>query len=295
MMNKREAYLSALKRLPIDNPTPEDMAMLCPHLTVEEAVEAFTIGSGEVACPPLKVRHSFQVIALRKERVDNFTGSESYGKVIPKYLSLPFVRTDKSYADGRGQSIDKPYKHMGKAMAFAEANWGNELVLDDWKSIVEFYVKDPTDLINGRPRITAVFRVALSRDFNEIVAEDYSKPRSELLDDAISQIALNPFVSQEIRGRRGGFEEHNCAHCGAGLLVSSCVSCGHKFRDNGCRSGWYTPLSRKMVAFLRENGHKFAVDPEIAWAKERKSWEEDCLKHEEFLKRRKKLLKIGRN
>ena len=58
---KSQEYRSILGQLPIKSPTPQDMAMLCPHLTDEEAVEAFTTDSGYVACPPLRIRHGFHL------------------------------------------------------------------------------------------------------------------------------------------------------------------------------------------------------------------------------------------
>ena len=49
-MNRQE-YRSLLGRLPIKSPTPQDMAMLCPHLTAEEAVEAIKARTSEVMLP----------------------------------------------------------------------------------------------------------------------------------------------------------------------------------------------------------------------------------------------------
>ncbi len=37
--------------------------------------------------------------------------------------------------------------------------------------------------------------------------------------------------------------------------------------------GWRTPLSRKMVEFLRTNGHVFKKEPQIAWDREKEEWE----------------------
>lgn len=162
-------------------------------------------------------------------------------------------------------------------MKFATDNWGEALVTDDWQSAVELFIQDPTDLVSDRyhegyPRTKAVLYLALNRDLHEI-ERDCSRPESELFDEAISQMTLDRIVWSEISGERGRSTQFNCAHCGYGLSLSCCSSCGHHFRDNSSRSGWRTPLSRKMVAFLRENGHQFAVDPEIAWEKERQEWE----------------------
>lgn len=259
-MTTKMQYRSILERLPIENPTSLDMAMLCPHLTPAEAIPAFTTNSGYVGLPPLHVRHSFQIAAYRKE------------------TDPP--RLDWAYAGRILRSQDDAFivhKHMYEATQFAEDNWGDELILDDWKSIVEFIVQDPTDLINDSdhidyPRTKAVLGVALSRDLNEI-NRDYSGPKSNILDESILQMTLDRLVWSEIKGGRGAFIRFNCAHCGAGLSTSYCKGCGHKFHDEGLRSGSNTPLSPKMVAFLLNAGHRFPVNPEIAWTKEKQYWE----------------------
>jgi len=287
---KKEEYRAILSRLPIKSPTPQDMAMLCPHLTAEEAVQAFKTDSGYVACPPLRIRHGFQIVSYRKEwveeikvwgiingeRTQTITGTKNH----PALLDWSYAgRTRDSYADNKSHGdVFTPYRHMDKAMKFAEANWGKELILDDWVSIVELYIQDPTDLVNDRyhqdyPRTKAVLYVTLKRDLND-VCNDHTTPESELFDDAISQMTLDPVIWYEIKGGRGCFTEFNCARCGAGLALSSCTGCGHRFHDDQMRCGWNTPLSRKMVAFLRTNGHKFLVDPEFAWKKEQQRWEQ---------------------
>jgi predicted amidophosphoribosyltransferase len=86
-------------------------------------------------------------------------------------------------------------------------------------------------------------------------------------------MTLDPIIWDELKCGRAAYTEYNCANCGAGLLTTHCSGCGHQFRDNQGRCGWEVPLSRKMVAFLRENGHEFMVDPEIAWRKEQQEWE----------------------
>lgn len=282
-------YRSLLGLLPIKSPTRQDMAMLCPHLTLNEAVEAFTTDSGYVACPPLRIRHGFQILSYHTEwvekievsRVKNGTADASVTgtKNHPARLDWSYAsRTPESYADGQPHGdIFLSYKHTDEAMKFAEDNWGDELILDDWHSVVQFYVQDPTNLVSDRyhrdyPRTMAVLRVTLTRSLNEII-KDHSKPESELFDEAISQMTLDHVVWHELKGGRGGFTVFNCANCGAGLELSGCSGCRHRFRDDQMRSGWHTPLSRKMVEFLRETGHEFKVDPETARTKEKENWE----------------------
>lgn len=146
------------------------------------------------------------------------------------------------------------------------------LAKNNWVCSVEISVQDPTELVHSnQPRTKAVLRVVLSRGFNDIM-NDTSKPLSELLDDAILWMTLDRTIWSEFKGKREEFIEYNCANCGAGLSLRSCTGCGHRFRDNGFRCGWNTPLSPRMVAFLRDSGHEFKIDPEIARTKERENW-----------------------
>jgi len=136
---KKEEYRAILSRLPLKSPTPQDMAMLCPHLTAEEAVQMFGNGSGYVALPPLRVRHGFQIASYHAEWVEEVkvwrgdtsvvTGTKNH----PAYLGYSYAsRTLKSYADGKKHGdMFLNYAGMDKAMKFAEDNWGSELILDN--------------------------------------------------------------------------------------------------------------------------------------------------------------------
>lgn len=273
----RSEYRSLLGRLPIKSPTPADMAMLCPHLTTDEAVEAFTTNDGYVAVPPTRIRYGFLVIHYIKEWVEEgwgVTGTKNH----PAMLVWAFAaRTQRSYTDGKSHGdVFTESKYMERAMRFAEGNWGDELILDDWACFTHFYVQDPTDLVVdayhfGDPRTKAVLGVAFARDLNNIV-NDLTKPQSELFDEAIARMALDPIEYAELKGGRGVYTVYNCAHCGAGLSLSICNGCGHSYHDNKIRSGWNTPLTRKMVEYLRESGHTFGIDPQIEWEKEREHW-----------------------
>ena len=310
---KKEEYRSIVGQLPIKCPTPQDMALVCPHLTPKEAVKAFMTGSGYVACPSIFIKNGFEIISYNKEWVEEIKDKD--GKIIgrknhPAYLGWAYAgRTRASYEDltPHGhislsyKSADKAvylsgsyagktenksshgdlflhYKREKEAIKFANANWGDELVVDNWVSVVEFFIQDPTDLVNDTyhtdsPRTKAVLGVALSRDLSSII-NDRSKPTSELFDEAILHMTLDNVAWHEMKGGRGGYTEFNCAHCGSGLSLSSCMGCGHSFRDNQIRGGWNTPLSKKMVAFLQEAGHEFKINPEIAWNKEFQKWEQ---------------------
>lgn len=274
-MNKQE-YRGNLNELPIENPTPEDMAEICPHLTKEQAVAAFTSESSYVACPPLRIRGAFQIVSFHDEWIEEIkvwrrdtqviTGTKTH----PARLSYSYAgRTLQSYADGMSHGdVFCDYKHVAEAMRFAEDNWGDDLILDTWADVNEFYIQDPTDLYQegfskGSPKTKAVLRVCFNRPWNDLI-NDHSKPRSVLMDEAISEMTLDLMVWHELKGGRGGYTDFNCAYCSHGLNLSYCGGCKHSFTDDGCRCGWDTPLSPKMVELLLANGHVFKEDPQIA-------------------------------
>lgn len=238
-------YRAILARLPIENPTPRDMAELCPHLTEKEAVAAFKSGSGFVACPPLRVRGAFQIITF-------CTGDGP--------------RLDWSFAGRLSHAASRLY--VAEATAFAGENWGKELVEDTWRSFVDFHIADPSDLIRegiseGRPRSRAQLSVCLGRDWNEI-GNDRTRPQSVQVDEAILQMTLDRIIGHELKGERGGFETANCAYCGDELGLGICGGCGHCFRDSEGAGGGHMPLSPRMVAFLTKHGHVFRKDPALA-------------------------------
>jgi hypothetical protein len=277
---RRDEYRRNLGRLPIVNPTWKDMALVCPHLTESQAIAAFNNGSGYVACPPLRIRNAFQIVSYRKETRESvqvwFGGRRiSVGtEVRPARLDWAYAsRTPASYADGKPHGdVFSAYKHMYEAIRYGEQNWGSLLILDSWKSVVEIIVQDPSQLVTqgyrrDTPITVAVLGVALNRDLNDII-NDHSHPESQLFDDSVAELTLDRAVWNEIKGGRGGYTEFNCAYCGAGLGLSGCSGCGHKFHDDGFRSGWHTPLSKKMVAHLEQHGHSFQKHPLAEWKKE---------------------------
>lgn len=278
-MNKQE-YRAILGRLPIENPTPEDMAQLCPHLTQEQAVAAFHSGSGYVVCPPLRVRGAFQIVTLEKGWLEEIKVWRGVTLVITGTKEHQ-PRLSYAYA-GRARGSYGTYRHIAEAVDFAEDNWGDELILDTWKDVVEFRIQDPSDLYQegwseGYPKTKAVLYICLNREWNQLI-NDHTKPESVLIDEAISEMTLDMAVWHELKGGCGGFTEYNCAYCGDGLHLCGCGGCGHRFKDDFFRCGWATPLSQRMAGFLQANGHVFKKDPYIARQAEAQRHEDNRLR-----------------
>lgn len=140
----------------------------------------------------------------------------------------------------------------------------------DFVDLVEFVVMDPIHL-NKRDNptyISSVF-VFVNRGWNGI-NNDYSKPQSQQVNDAIVHITDNLDEKIQIVGHGGGYIRFVCGNCGGGLRLTVCESCGAKFHDDGSRVGDPMLMPTKVVAFLKSHGHIFNQDPQIAWEKERK-------------------------
>ena len=135
------------------------------------------------------------------------------------------------------------------------------------KSFITFIIQDPSELNKGYPRTTHQVYVSISRDFNEII-NDKTKVVSELLNDSIIEVTLDKERGHKMRDGMGGYTEYNCSNCTGGLLLSACSSCGLTFKDDYFRCGWYTPLPKKIVDLLVEQGHKFSVNSYVASEKE---------------------------
>ena len=132
VVKTRDEYMKILGKLPIENPTPEDMAMVCPHLTEEQVVAAFQQDHTTVACPPIIVRNAFQIICLDK-------GFTQGGITHPPRLSnVSAGRTPASYADDQNRKGTFPeYPYMDEAMSYAEDRWWDDLIIDTWNTVLK--------------------------------------------------------------------------------------------------------------------------------------------------------------
>lgn len=294
-MMKNHVYRSILGRLPITNPTPQDMAECCPHLTEGQAIQAFTTGSGYVACPPLRVRQAFHELQYDKGKNEGalfaIEGSDAVTVGIlsitrPPQLQWAYAgRISKYYANPKLRRNRIPQKKdLSLAVQFAEDNWGNELINDNWKSFLSIHLRYSKNLnvdysFGGYPDEIAVLHVTLSRNYDDLT-RDESKPPSEIVDGAILQMTTDPFIGRELKGGRAEDPLSRCAYCGSSFHTeykhhyskSVCMNCSN-YEDPYNNGGWEFPLTPKMFAFFKEKGYVFTCDPETVRMRDHKEWE----------------------
>ena len=115
-------YRSLLGQLPIRSPTPRDLARMCPHLTPEQAVEAFRLPNACVAAPGMFARGSYYVLQLQEPWVEEVKVRQDNGLLVggvkkhPALLNLASTECEP----------ETPYAE--EALQFMEENWGDLLI-----------------------------------------------------------------------------------------------------------------------------------------------------------------------
>ncbi len=252
------AFLSTASKL---SATPDFVSQICPHLTLME-VKAILAKVGRtgrsyyLAMPPLLIDGVVGVVVIDP-------AGESNGAHFPARINFVF-----------GQKVGvKSANYAKRALSFARCHWGDTLVADEAKSYVSIFLQDPTKLdAHLCPTTTTLVHFTTNRDWNEIL-NDHSAPTSELINRSIMHVTTLRAVGMELENEHRHFRNDCCcAHCGAGLCLTRCSACNHSYKDDEFRCGWTTPLPEKIVDYLLQNGHQFAINPAVARQLEAAKW-----------------------
>jgi hypothetical protein len=249
MPNAYNDYFQHLRNLyfaRIENPTARDMKAFCPYLDMDE-ISGVNADRRRVyvAAPPVQVKDTCQVVRLEPSNASS-------------PLSLVWEGAHRA-----GSSNPFDIHFIDRAITFTQRGWG-ELIQDSWNDFAKFMLDDP--LVTNRDgdlKRKMVIWVCLNRNLEGIFNDD-SAPMSILLDNAIVRMTTETVVACELKGCRDERMFWNCARCSGGLDTSSCTACGLKFRDDGWRYGWSTPLPQKLVEYAEANGHTFSTNPTVA-------------------------------
>jgi hypothetical protein len=278
-MVSRDEYIEALQQLPgyghhqtedwvgiqkeahITDPTPEYLATLFPHLTTDEIEESLRprdqwhSHSNHIACPPVRVHDTIHTVRF----VPAWT--TGFGERRPAQLYHDATLRER---DVLRLSGSHPPFHVEKALNFAKAMWGAELVQSDWISSTKIELIDPTDPCDeGRPypdgkrrfKISLVIYIGCSR-------EHY---RGVFRDQFIKIATLDHIEGAEIRETRDSYTELGCAHCGSSLGLDECTKNlpeTSTWRIGPQREPWdMVALPPKLVQLLEDSGHALKIEP----------------------------------
>ncbi len=243
--------------------TPEILGQLCPHLTAGEI---------KIIIRKAKLQKRGYYFALPPLLIDGVVTAAS----IDPACTRKGARHPATINFAFSQEVSiKSVAYSKRALAFARRHWGDSLVEDQARSFVTFILQDSTKLNkHGYPTTVAVVHITTGRDWNAI-NNDRSAPHSQLVNDSILHVTRFKSISAEMKKGRGGFTSWCCSNCGGGLSLTACSACCSPFKDDQYRCGWDTPLPAKVVEYLKQHGHRFAVDPAIAQKLEIARWSRD--------------------
>lgn len=272
-----ERYRETINKLPIFNPTPEDISALAPHLPFEDAEEileksktkyAFVPIEHWLALPPLRVLDAYQRVCL----VEN-DGQSLIISGIPKRLG--WLKPGPPNTE----------HFVQEAVDFARQNWADQLVQDTWKNVVVIHVGDPS-IADDEPEVKATVCFATNKVFrDELFTFGQSGENAARMVNQSILIAATGHDGNELIGLRerlghgkatkdfSTFLMRNCAACGGQFSHSGCIGCGRSFppkfvmynsSTHGGRGDAFDssfPLPTKLVEVLVNSGYKFEITP----------------------------------
>jgi hypothetical protein len=256
MQTAFERYLVGLRRLPIVNPTDQDMISLCPHLSPEVAIREFREGTHWLALPPVIVDGAFQIVRF-------YEGGKTQMPP-PHDVHQPDLDLSGSGRLGVSDSAGR-VRFAEEAVDFARKNWKEQLRTDDWIQIIEYRLIDLATFHTIR-RAT----LTMNRDLNEII-NDHTAPFSQQIQLATMFATTDPLQATELRGGRASHNLDCCQYCGGGLTYAACLACGRKF-DSGGMLGGQIPLTETVEELFTRDGHVFEISPVKAREKDRGKW-----------------------
>ncbi len=240
----REDYQTGLRKLPLNNPTLDDLTPLFPHLnkqTIEHLLNT-TDQQHYIAAPPLQVKGSYQTIFVNKSTAGQTQFLKSVaGRIAGSHLKRDFFNFPN----------ETPYQKS--AMDYAEKNWGEILVPDNWLIYFELEI-NPSHFIGVEKTVFAAFTT--SRNYWDDLENDDSGPKSLLINDSIMQATTSIFVANELRGGRR--------------------SLPYTMRQHRTGIGIRVPFPAKISDLLISEGYQFKEDPAIWRKREADKFEEKC-------------------
>jgi len=266
----RDAYRNALYDLLFgEEGTLSMLASVAPHLCEEEVRSILErVGKGEdvwVAAPPLRVNWSYIALCASSEKPGQFTP-----RPIPSHLMLvDSVRQQRSYADG----VPKGDPHVsslfeGRAIAYAQQHWGDQLILDTWSSHVSVDFMDCCDVDeHGYPKevdlaffVTAADLASLAREGSPQHLNDSIVEVTTCLLAGLHELDGGPRLYDRSSGSGYHFRCYACSRCGSVLEPEGCPGCRVRFTRKDLALFANQPLRslpQKVIECLLAKGHNF--------------------------------------
>ncbi len=284
----KQDYLQALEELKNGTTDISLIREVLPHLTLKEIkkyLAASDKGIETVVCaPPALVQDVAWLIGFEPEEVNKMTG-----EVLPKGVFLV------------GVTIDKSSPGFNAAQNYAKKMWGGELKPITWKDFVHLHFDNPKRLdAQGKPSCVGDVYFTIKDDFKRLNL-DFSRTLTDLLNDSIVEITDSYVVATELSA--GGDVNPmtqmtnnyfiQCSLCGAPLTPIGCAICEIRLKQDLMNNSKLA-LPKKVSEYMKANGWKFEIDPQVARDREKNYLDKQMKKPEyQELQKRAKIELIG--
>lgn len=197
----QQDYVSVLKRVPRPGKqhdttlrlTPEDIALLCPHLSRKEIAKLwqekrrFEGNQLLVALPPIRMPRPALYLGFRPHSTYEY--DMHVGPIHWKPESVPYFE---------------------EALRFAQQSWPHALITEEVKGVCDFSLKRADDLEHGRTTNVLFVSGAMRMTREEVTAQAAYTPSHEVLERAIISLTTDELVRSENFGGLRTSTETGC-------------------------------------------------------------------------------------
>lgn len=242
-----DRFRDTVARLPISQPTLEDLKSLWPYLP-NMLLERFLVpGKPEYAEMPggeLSLNYQQVVAQIPSLRVDGVALSAAYVRKT-RLLDLiePTTRPYEIEEFAGGRTMECDYEEQ--AVAYARDHWPSRLIVGEAKDYVAFVLVDDFDVVDDEivPSSECTIHCALSRSFDEYAVSSQLMPKSQEFFGLVVESSNVDYVGYEYRlahmkkTRHIGINSSSykikelfvCGACGGAIDKDGCTYCNKVF------------------------------------------------------------------
>jgi len=263
--NYAQAIIAARDKMTPRRLTESFIEQLTPHLAINDVRKIYQRGKAErtyFVGPPLRVHGALQVFCIDSPRHDGLYG-------VPMIYYAFATRRPESYVNHPNMILPqmRDYEHSELAEEFACANWPEELVWDDCKSVMcGFLIQPGPDF-----KRTAQFTCWSQGELLEMLAYDH-EPTCEVIDDSLLEVAIWQPSMLELSVNHSSFTANFCSLCGGGIVKKKCTFCEAVFNMPFTSAPWPYALPQLVAAAYKWVGFDFKIAPIEARKAEHRAW-----------------------
>jgi len=272
--------------------TPGDLAVLLPHLTVNERVKLLadlTPRAISVAGPPAFVHGCVRVygMALTPD------GPRIWMWFAPRVIERSYLNPRAAAGPSSGQQTVLGRDQLLDASYYALTRWGELLQHDNWIDVIQAMVLMPGNDAGAAPVITLT--ACLQCRTADLFRGDFlDYPLEVAVSTASERLTGYRLGGRELLGDRLPWACYFCGVCGNGIAGDVCLFCHAKYAEAtaGTRPTTNFPLTLSMLLEIGDL-HKFQIDPIEARKAHARAWAKSDFNVAHTLTHRERIVDLG--